>query len=84
MLIAMYSNLCLYVIIANQKCTSHFKCNVGTRQVCKLSPLLFIFFINDLKHELNNSGIKGIQISSMILMFLHLYMQMIWPIEEIQ
>ena len=49
--------------------------------------IFYFFYINNLKHELNNSGIKGIQISSissMILMFLHLYMQMMWPIEEIQ
>ena len=64
LLIAMYSNLCSCVKIDNQKCTSHFKCNIGTRQGCKLSTILFILFINDLIGELNNSGIKGIQISS--------------------
>ena len=31
---AMYSNLCLHVIIDNQKCTSHFICNIGARQGC--------------------------------------------------
>ena len=64
LLIAMYSNLCYCVKIDNQKCTSYFKCNIGTRQGCKLSTILFILFIKDLIGELNNSGIKGIQISS--------------------
>ena len=61
---AMYSNLCTCLKIDNQKSTSHFKCNIGTTQGCKLSTILFILFINDLIGELNNSGIKGVQISS--------------------
>ena len=48
----------------NQRCTPNFKCNIGTRQGCKLSTILFILFIDDLVEELNNSGIKGIQISN--------------------
>ena len=36
LLIAMYSNLCSCVKIDNQKCTSHFKCNIGTRQGCNI------------------------------------------------
>ena len=64
LLIAMYKNLCSCVKVDNQKCTSHFSCNIGTRQGCKLSTILFILFINDLIDELNNSGINGIQISA--------------------
>ena len=64
LLIAMYSNLCSCVKIDKQKCTSNFKCNIGTRQGCKLSTILFILFINDLIDELNDSGIQGIQISA--------------------
>ena len=56
LLIAMYSNLCSFVKIDNQKCTSHFKCNIETWQGCKLS-ILFILFINDLIGKLNDSGI---------------------------
>ena len=50
--------------IDKQKCTSNFKCYIGTRQGCKLSTILFILFINDLIDELNDSGIQGIQISA--------------------
>ena len=64
LLIAMYSNLCSCVKIDKQKCTSNFKCNIGTRQGCKLSTILFILFINDLIDELHDSGIQGIQISA--------------------
>ena len=64
LLIAMYKNLCLCVKVDNQKCTSQFSCNIGTRQGCKLSTILFILFIYDLIDELNNSGINGIQISA--------------------
>ena len=62
LLIAMYKNLCSCVKVDNQKCTSYFSCNIGTRQGCKLSTILFILFINDFIDELNNSGINGIQI----------------------
>ena len=48
----------------NQRCTPNFKCNIGTRQGCKLSTILFILFIDDLVEELNDSGIKGMQISN--------------------
>ena len=56
-LIAIYSNLCSCVKKDNQKCASHFKCNIETRQGCKLSSILFILFINVLIDKLNNSGI---------------------------
>ena len=31
LLIAMYSKICSFMKIDNQKCTSHFKCNIETR-----------------------------------------------------
>ena len=55
--------------IDTQKCTSNFKCYIGTIQGSKLSTILFILFINDLKGELNNSGI--IQIDPDILTSLY-------------
>ncbi|MEW8544973.1 MAG: reverse transcriptase family protein [Candidatus Thiodiazotropha sp.] len=64
LLIAMYSNLHAGVKLENGKCTSYFKCNIGTRQGCKLSTILFSLFINDLVDELKDSGIKGIQVSN--------------------
>ena len=60
----MYSSLCACVNVDNDKCTSKFKCNIGTRQGCKLSTILFILFLNVLIEDLKKSGITGIQIST--------------------
>ena len=64
LLISMYGSLCTCVNVDNNKCTSKFKCNIGTRQCCKLSTIVFILFLNDLIENLKNSGITGIQIST--------------------
>ena len=64
LLISMYGSLCTCIKVDNDKCTSKFKCNIGTRQGCKLSTILFILFLNDLIEDLKNSGITGIQIST--------------------
>ena len=63
LLIAMYSQLCTCVKLDNHKCSSQFRCNIGTRQGCKLSTILFTLFLNDLIDELKGSGISGIQVS---------------------
>ena len=58
----MYSSLCSCVRLDNQMRTEYFSCNIGTRQGCKLSPILFSLLINELLEELKQSGIRGIQI----------------------
>ena len=42
--------------------TTDFDCNIGTRQGCKLSPILFSLYINELVEHLRNEGAAGIQI----------------------
>ena len=64
LLTTMYSSLCTCVKVENNNCAFKFKCNVGTRQGCKLSTILFILFLNDLIDDLKSSGITGIQIST--------------------
>ena len=64
LLIYMYSSLCTCVKVEDNKCTSDFKCNIGTRQGCKLSAILFILFLNDLLNDWKGSGITDIQIST--------------------
>ena len=46
-LLTMYSPLksCVYT---NDVLTDFFNCKVGTRQCCMISPMLFVFFINEL------------------------------------
>ena len=40
LLISIYSSLCSCVRLNNQDRTEYFSCNIGTRQGCKLSPIL--------------------------------------------
>jgi hypothetical protein len=43
--------------------SEYFSCNIGTRQSCMLSHLLFVFFLNECITMLEASGCKGIYIS---------------------
>ena len=45
-------------VMINGKSTSFFEIKVGVRQGCTLSPIIFIFFINGLIEEINQTG-KG-------------------------
>ena len=58
------SSLSSCVRLDNQTRTEYFSCNIGTRQVCKLRPILFLLLINELLEELKQSEIRGTQISA--------------------
>ena len=60
----MYSHLCSCVTFNNPSYTKYFECNIGTRQECKLSPILCSLFINDLIDDLKQSVIRGIHITN--------------------
>ena len=51
---------------ANHSVTEFFDYNVGTRQGCKLSTILFSLFIIDIVQELRNNSQNGIFISQNI------------------
>ena len=64
-LLSMYQKL-KSCVRKNQTFTEFFDCNIGTRQGCKLSPILFSLFINDIVQELRNNCPHGIFVSQNI------------------
>ena len=62
LLVNMYNDLCSCVKTSDSTYTTDFDCNIGTRQGCKLSPILFSLYINELVEQLRNEGAAGIQI----------------------
>ena len=62
LLVHMYNGLCSCVKTSDNSYTNDFDCNIETRQGCKLSPILFSLYLNDLIDQLRNEGAVGIQI----------------------
>jgi hypothetical protein len=59
----MYSKLSSCVKTSFNSLSNYFKCEVGTRQGCMISPSLFVQFINVYINMLDSGGCKGIFIS---------------------
>ena len=54
----------------NNTLSEAFSCNIGVRQEECLSPFLFAMYVNDLKQELGNNGVNGIDIGMVKLLLL--------------
>ncbi len=61
----MYNNVCASVKVGNGR-TDIFHTTSGVRQGCMLSPLLFIFFINQLALDFDNGVSNGIFVNEFI------------------
>ena len=48
----------------NGALTNPFSCDIGVRQGCNLSPLLFILFVSDLETHLKTNGAGSISVSN--------------------
>lgn len=55
----MYSKVSACVSVGGMK-TKIFNTSCGVRQGCMLSPVLFLFFINELVEEMSKCGLRGI------------------------
>ena len=62
LLVNMFDDLCSCVKTSEKEYTNDFNCNIGTRQGCKLSPILFSLYINSLVEQLRNEGVQGNQV----------------------
>ena len=58
---SMYSPL-KSCVNTNDGLTEFFNCKVGTRQGCMISPMLFVFFINELYEVFYQNGCQGIYV----------------------
>ena len=56
LLVSVYNILCSCVKTSDNTCTDDFDCNIGTRQGCKVSPILFSLYINESAEQLRNEG----------------------------
>ena len=61
---SMYSKLQTSIIVPNG-ITEYFKCDIGTRQGCMISPTLFVLFLNHL-YEMFQKDCHGIFISEFV------------------
>ena len=69
----MYESL-LSCVRACNNLSEYFKCPVGVRQGCVMSPTLFSMFINQLAVHINNTGVHGVQfLPTMLELFILLF-----------
>ncbi|KAK6191078.1 hypothetical protein SNE40_002826 [Patella caerulea] len=62
----MYKHLKSCVQSDKLKLTDYFKCRIGTKQGCTLSPLIFVLFLNELHEMMTEYGNQGIFVNSEI------------------
>ena len=61
LLLSTFNGLCSCAKTSDHTCTENFDCNIRTRQGCKLSPILFSLYINDVVEHLRKKRAVVIQ-----------------------
>ena len=59
----MYSKLKACVQVNNGGLSEEFTCSIGTRQGCMISPFLFIFYLNELIHLIEDNDCQGVYVN---------------------
>ena len=59
----MYSKLKACVQVNNGGLSEEFTCSIGTRQGCMISPFLFIFYLNELIHLMEDNDCQGVYVN---------------------
>ena len=61
----LYSKLYSCVQSSDGNISEFFKCNLGTRQGCMISPILFVFYLNEFIKQVNTNQCPGIYVNEL-------------------
>ena len=65
----MCSKLKACVQVNNGGLSEEFACSIGTRQGCMISPFLFIFYLNELIHVMEDNDCQGVYVNGLNMFY---------------